>query len=353
MATDSFDTFMRALKKGELARVYYVHGAVDVLKDDVVRDLVDAALDPGLRDFNLDQRSAASAEPDELLSLCNTLPMMADRRVVVVRDVEAWKRKTKAKAGIVAYCAKPSPETILVLVQGGDDDADAELAKHAFVVDCAPLPAERARRWTALQAKRLGVQLDEEAADHLVKVTANDLGAVRAELMKVSGLPEGTVVTRELLGDLVGVRHGETVYDWRDAVVAGDAGRAVALLGHVLAQPGMRGVTLVNTLGTTLVGIGLARAQYDRRVRGRALESARFEMLRRLRVFGLGDWKVESRLWAEAAERWSAARVKAGLAAALAADRALKGTTISDEEGILTDLTLQLAVPVAGGERAA
>jgi len=41
--------------------------------------------------------------------------------------------------------------------------------------------------------------------------------------------------------------------------------------------------------------------------------------------------------------KWPAKRVTGALRAVLAADTALKGTTISDERGILTDLVLRMA----------
>ena len=81
-------------------------------------------------------------------------------------------------------------------------------------------------------------------------------------------------LTAERVGDLVGVRHGETLWDWREAVLDGEPGRAVALLPSMLAQPGVSGVKLVTALGTALVGLGIARAHYDRGLRGRSLEAA-------------------------------------------------------------------------------
>jgi hypothetical protein len=41
--------------------------------------------------------------------------------------------------------------------------------------------------------------------------------------------------------------------------------------------------------------------------------------------------------------RWTQPRLQAAIAATLAADIALKGITISDETGIMTDLVLTLA----------
>ena len=345
MPSHTFDALLRSLPKGELAPVYYLHGPEDILKDEAVQAIVERALDPALKDFNYDQRSAAQLDPESIYALCTTLPMMAERRVVVLREVEGWKRKPKARAAFLRYLERPAVETVVILVQGAAEEAeDKDLLRGAYAVACEPLPAERARRWLLRRAGSVGVALEDAAADHLLLATGNDLGTVAAELQKLAALPAGAPLTAEQVGELVGVRHGETIVDWRDAVLDGAAGRAAAMLGPLLDQPGVSGVKLITLLGTTLAGVGLARSHYDRRVRGSSLERLMFDRLRQLRLFGLPDWKQESAHWACWAADWPAARVRNALRAARDADQALKNTTISDERGILTDLVLRLTV---------
>ena len=333
------------LKNGQFDPAYYFHGPEDVLKEDAVRYLLDRALDPALRDFNLDQRSAAQLEPDGVADLCNTLPMMAERRVVIVREVEAWKRRTKARSALLRYLENPSPETVVILLQSGSEgDEDKELAKAAVSVRFETPTVAEAFKWLERQAASAGVTFGPGAAEHLLQCTGPELAAIRLELSKFAALPSGTVISVEQVGDLVGVRHGETPFDWRDAVLEGDSARAVTLLGPVLDQSGMSGVKLITLLGTTLVGLGVTRAAHDRKLRGRALEQAAFDALRAARPWGLGNWKDETVRWARWAERWPASRIRRALEATLAADRALKSTTLSDERGLLTDLVMTLTV---------
>lgn len=346
MPAQSYDAFFRGLKKGELAAAYYLHGGEDVLKDEALHAILDRALDPSLRDFNLDQRSAAQLDPEDVETLCTTLPMMADRRVVVVRDVEAWKRKTKARGAVLHHLERPAPETLLILVQGAaEEQADKDLVKHAVAVDCSPLPTDRAVRWVLHRARGMSLALEPDAAEHLVRCVGADLGSLLAELHKLAALADQGPVTAAQVGDLVGVRHGETIFDWRDAIFDDQPGRAVALLAALLSQPGVTGVRLVTLLGTTLIGLGVTRAHYDRRLRGSALNDAAFKTLLKSRVFGLLSYKDEAARWARWAPRWPAGRVRAALEAALAADRALKGTTLSDDRAVLADLVMRMTVP--------
>lgn len=342
------DALFRSLKKGEISPVYYFHGSEDVLKDEAVNSILEAALEPGMRDFNLDQRSAGQLDAEQLHALCNTLPMLSARRVVVLREVEAWKRKTKGRAEFLRYLEHPSSETVVILVQGSTEIADdKELARPAYTVRFDPLSTERAARWVSHNAERLGVKLSPEAAEHLVRSIGSDLGALRSELAKLASLPGDEEITTDRIGELVGVVQGETLWDWRAAVLDDRSGRAVTLLPSVLAQPGMSGVKLVTHLGTALIGLSIARSLHDKGLRSRGLEDAIFRALLQNRPNGLLGYREEANSWSRLAAKWPASRLRAALKAALEADEALKSTTISDERGVLTDLVLRIGMLAA------
>ncbi|MEO8450017.1 MAG: DNA polymerase III subunit delta [Gemmatimonadota bacterium] len=340
-----FDTAFKAIRKGDLPRALYLYGAEEVLKEELVAEVLSRALDPALKDFNLDLRSATVMDPEEVETLCYTLPMMSDRRVAVVRDVEAWNKRTKAKAQVVKYLTgKPAPETVLILWQGGaDPDPDPELVRCTTAVAAEPLSPERARKWLQMKATELGLELSPEAAIHLARVTEGSLGAIRTELAKFSGLVPDGVLSLEQVGQLLGIRHGETQYDWREAVLANEPARAVAMLPYVLSQSGVSGVSLVILLGTGLVGLGLARAHFDRGLRGSQLTAAVKSSLIRARPPRM-SYDAAAAEWSRHAPEWTAARVRAALEAARAADERLKTTTLGDERAILTDLVMQICL---------
>lgn len=350
MPRHTHDDVLRALGRGELASVYYLFGQEDILKEELSGAIVERALEPHERDFNLDQRTAAALDPEELHTLLNSLPMLAARRAVVIREVEGWRRKAGMREVLLRYLANPSADTVLVLVESAvaEDkqrgwEPDEEIVNRSTAVELKPLAPERVPRWLAHHAKRLGISFGEGAAEHLAAATAYDLGAMRSELEKFTSLSDEGPVSRDRVGELVGVRHGETLEDWVEAVLADRTPAALELGGRILGQSGMSGVRMLSALGTALVGLRLARAHYDKGARGGALERILFDRLRQVRPFGLPDWKVVTRQWSQAAETWPGARIRAAIRATLEADTALKGTRISDEQGVITDLVLRLA----------
>ena len=353
MPRQSYTDALRAVSKGEFPLAYCLHGPEEVLKQELLASLVEHALGPGEADFNLEQRDAASLDPESLHTLLNTLPMLAARRVAVLRGLEALKRKPSLRPVLLKYLERPAQETVLVMLQGNEDPPDEDIAAKSVTVAAEPLGPDRVVRWIGWHATRAGVSLEPGTAELLGRITGYDLASLRTELEKLASLDQGIPISLERVGELVGVRFGETLADWRDAVLADDPARALRLTDPVLGQAGTTAVRMVSALGTALLGLALARSHYDRNIRGAALERALFDRIRQLRLFGLGDWKELARDWARWAPAWPEGRLRAGLRAALEADAALKGTRISDESGVLIDLVLRISASGAPSQPAA
>lgn len=349
MGALSFDSLFRGLKKGVPDPVYYLYGDEDVLKDEAIRALVDRAVEPGVRDFNFDVRDAAALDAEGLHSLLNTPPMLAERRMVVLRAIEQMRKKSKVRDELLRYLASPSPSTVLVLVQGGGEKPEADVGAKSTSVVLDRLPPDRVARWMARRAGELQLTLTPDAAELLIEAVGNDLGAIGQELEKLSLLAagrtdDGAPVTAEDVASLVGVRHGETVHDLVDAALERQPARAARLVGPVLEQAGMSGVRIVTALGTALVGTALARAELDRGTPPARLPATVKNHLFQARPFGLRSWDLESERWARWATHWRDADLRRALRLALDADRALKSATVSDERGIILQLVLSMTV---------
>jgi DNA polymerase-3 subunit delta len=340
----TFDALLRGLKRGATDPVYYLHGEEDVLKDEAARALIERTVEPAARDFNLDVRNAPDLDAGELHALLNTLPMMAERRAVVLRGVEQLRKPSAARSALLDYLRQPSPSTLLIMIQSDDERPEADLAHPATTVVSDRLPPERAARWVAHAAGRRQLSVTPEAAELLVAALGSDLGALGQELDKLGVVVTGRPVTPDDVAALVGVRHGETLQDLVDAALARDAARAGRLVDRVLEQSGMTGVRVVSALGTALVGIALARAELDRGTPPERLADTMFRHLLAARPFGLRSYKIESAQWSEWGQRWSASEIAAALRVALQADRTLKNSGVSDEAGVIRQLVLSLGV---------
>ncbi len=349
MAALTLDALLRSLKKGAPPpeTVYLLYGDEDVLKDEAVRMLIDAAVGSS-RDFNLDVRYAPDLSPESFHALVNTPPMLAERRAVVIRGVELLgKRKTKLRDEVLRYLATPNPTTLLVLVVAAGEEPDPDIVRTSTAARLDALAAERVPRWLQHRATTLGFTLAPDAMDLLFKAVGNDLTTLSRELEKLASLGTGTdthrPVTLEDVSSLVGVRRNETIFDLVDAALERRAARAAQLVEPVLEQAGMSGVKILSLLGTHLVGTALARSERDRGVSPSHLPDILYRQMQAVRPYGMRSYKEEAARWSAWSALWTARELGDALRAALAADNALKTATVSDDRGIVTQLVLGFA----------
>jgi DNA polymerase III delta subunit len=340
----SFDSVYRLLKREPLAPVYYLTGTEDLLKEEVIRWIVDKAVDEQSRDFNLDMRNAGDLTGEDFYALVETPPMLAALRAVIVKDIEQWRGSSKVWQLVHRYLDQPSPTTVLVLTHGAGLKPNNKVANGTVHVRVEPLNPDRLQRWITMRAERANVSLTEAAAQHLLKAVGSDLSQLAMEIEKVAAAATAgdQAVDADTVAALVGVRRGETLQDWVDAVVLREIPKAMDMLEIVLASSGMNGVRMVSALGAGLIGVLLARMLVDSGCSRARTHREVLGALRASRPFGVGNWSDQATLWTRAASAWSMREVSLALRAAYECDRRLKSTTLSDERAILAGLLLQL-----------
>ena len=340
MASAGEKALHAALKQRTFDPVYLFHGDDDFLKDARVRELVDAAVDPATRDFNLELRRGGELGAEDVDSLLSTPPMLAERRVVVLRDVD--KLKKDARKQLDAYLKRPAPDVLLLLVAPGGAKADKGLADRSTAVEFAPLTADRVLKWITFQAKTtLGRTITPDAATLLMEATGTDLAMLSLELEKLASYSAGEI-DESAVSAVVGVRRGESVGALLDAVAARDAGVAIALVPGVLQQPKTTAVSIVMNLTTQTLALAYGVAARDGGTSPRAMFNEYMGLLKETGAFPGRPWGEAVNAWARHTDRWTSADVDAALAALLQADVALKETRLSSDEQLLTSLVLTL-----------
>jgi DNA polymerase-3 subunit delta len=348
-----------AIQSRSFAPVYYLHGDDDYLKDRAVRELLDAAIDAGTRDFNLEVRRANELDAETVSSLLSTPPMLAERRAVVLRDVTTLKKA--ARQQLDRYLTRPAADTLLLLVSPAGTKVDAALAGASLALEFAPLTPERVRRWITHHATTvLHTDIADDASQLLQQAVGNDLHQLASELDKCAsyalgvhagpdsgtmpsdGVPARACIDVDMVSAVVGIRRGETVTDLLDAVARQDAAAAVALVGHVLSQPKVSTVQVVMMLSTQAFALALGRARRDGGVPTNRLPQEYFAFLKETGGYPGRPWGEAASAWTKVTDQWSASACEQALALLLEADIALKESTVSNDEQILMSLVLGL-----------
>lgn len=331
-----------AVKEGVYAPAYYFHGEDDYLKDEELKRLIDAAVDPATRDFNFENLRGAELDAEGLGSMLSTPPMMAERRVVVIRDVSAMKKD--ARAMLDKYLKNPASDTLLLLVAPSGAKEDKGLAGKASSIEFAPLSGARIPKWITYYVEHdLKSTITDGAVTLLQEAAGTDLAQLRVELDKLISYTGGGTINEAAVSAVVGVQPGETMGNFLDAVARRDAKSALAMLPVVMQQPKSSGVTMVMALTAQTLCMGWAQSARERGAGPAKINGDLFNVLKTSgSVFTGRSWGEFVATCARESERWSARAIDDALDALLAADAALKETRLSSEEQLLGSLVLSL-----------
>lgn len=329
-----------AIEDRRFSPVYYLHGDDDYRKDEAVAQLIASAVDPSTREFNFEQFRGADATSDALDVALSSLPMLADRRVVVIRDVGGLKKGPRAV--LDRYLQTPAPETVLALVSPAGAKPDEALERRAVAVGFPTLDGDRITTWLRQHADKLGLTLSPDALPLLAEAIEGDLAHGARELEKLASYTGSRVASASDVEAIVGIRRGESVADLLDAIAERNAPRAVALVPAVLAQPKTSGVSVVINLGVQILAMAWARAERDRGMNAQRLESELFRLMKEGAAFPGRPWGDAVKCWARNLPRWPAADLRRALDHVLAADLALKDSRLSSDEGVLHSLVLMI-----------
>lgn len=331
-----------AIKGQTYETVYYVYGDDEFQKEDAVKQLVRAAVDPATRDFNLEFARGGEIDPRSLDASLQSLPLMATRRVFVLRDVNALKKKPREV--LDRYLKQPAPDTVLILVAGPDGKADKVLVNSATPLEYPPLSPARVPKWIAHYANtELNTQITPGAADLLQAAVGTDLQHLVCELEKLCSYCGDAEIDEAAVGAIVGALPGEMMSDLLDAVAVRSVTRAQELLPRVLAQPKTSGVQVAMALGAQTLGICWAHARHGEGVPAGRLQSELFDLLKKSgSVYTARSWGSAVATWAAAASVWSSGELSRAMDALLRADAALKETRLSSDEQVISNLIFEM-----------
>ncbi len=300
--------------------VFFLYGEDEHRKGEAVQALVKAHLDPGTRDFNLDVVQASDVGVEDLARVLATPPMMAERRVVVVRGTEAFAGAARSRDLILALVENPPSDLTLILSARIPERSKAKfyqtLIKRARSVEFAMISPDDVPGWLMEEATaRFGATMEPDAARALGQAIGADLGILSRELEKLTAVAgDEDRITLEHVRAAGIILPKQDRWKWFDLVGSRRFREAVPGV-RVLLNQGESGVGLTTGLSTHLLRIGLAVESGPR-----ALEEVLPPHQRWL-----------SRQIGQQAAGWNADTIRSAVLGLLRVDRLLKASSLSDE----------------------
>lgn len=233
------------LARGRPASLYLVVGDDEVEKAELAAAFA-GLVEEEIRAFNVERLHGSDTAVGALLDAVQTLPMMADRRVVIVLEAERLlvpRREsdlaTRTAAQLEALFGAPPAHVVIVLVAGRLDGRNRlvkQLMKQAAVVECGGLASMAdARAWIKAQAAAAGVRIETAAVNLLAERTGPDAARLRGEFEHVLLFAgSGRTVTADDVRQTVGAASLQDEWAMARAIEHGDAAAALRELALML-----------------------------------------------------------------------------------------------------------------------
>ncbi|MGB2889152.1 MAG: DNA polymerase III subunit delta [Candidatus Acidiferrales bacterium] len=189
----SAERLLERIARGKPVPAIVLVGDDPYLRDECRTQIVDAYVPEAARDWAVAHLSAAKSW-HEVFQRAQTMPMLASRQVVIVEEVESLeelgdKAREAAVDRLDAYLDDPAPFTVLLLEAArrldGRQRVYKVLSEKALIVSLA-VSSQEATALAVQIAKKLGAQLDRDAAAMLVDILNGEPGRIRVELEKLS-----------------------------------------------------------------------------------------------------------------------------------------------------------------------
>ena len=181
------------------------------------------------------------ADWNDVRASANNLSLFADRRIVEIR-LPSGKPGTAGGAALGSLLQARDPDRLL-LVLTPRLDRDAQGAEWVRAIESQgawvqvwPVNADRLIGWLRGRARRLGLSIPEDALAVLADRTEGNLLAANQELQKLRLAVKGERVSSEDVLASVADSARFDVFQLGEAVLAGDAARALRVLAGLRSE---------------------------------------------------------------------------------------------------------------------
>lgn len=234
------------IEKGKLDPVYLLVGKESFLLQETTQKLIEAALLEEEKDFNLSTYDMEETALEAALEDAETLPFIGERRVTIIKNpyfLTSEKKKEKNEhrlERLEQYLQSPVPYSILIFYAPYEKLDERKkitklIKKQSTIVEMNSLSDKETAKWIIDLADVEKVQLDEEAVEQLLLLTAGDLLTINEEIKKLSTyVGENGQITKEIVDKLVARTLEQNIFELIEKVVHRNSTEALKIFYDLL-----------------------------------------------------------------------------------------------------------------------
>lgn len=267
----SYKQVLDDIKGNNIERIYVLYGEEGYLMEEAVKKLKQHLVASDFESLNYSLVEGKDLSVGRLIDACETLPFMAERRLVAVKDFEGLQSKKKALSEqdeglLIDYFSQIPSTTCLILYGLATVDSRKKLlkqaSKHGKVLNFEKLKENELVKWILGKLKKRNKKMEQQEVayfinnmDYLGKNAQQNLYDIENELDKIiSYSGEEELVQRKHIEAVSVLRFQNDIFKLMDAIGGKNLSEALKRLNQII-DDGEAAVRLMFTLSNHITNI--------------------------------------------------------------------------------------------------
>lgn len=239
-------TLNQDIKNNSFKPVYLLFGEEAFLKNSYKNQMKSAITQGDTMNFN--QFNGKSIDVKELISLADTMPFFAEKRMILVEDSGFFK---SAAEELAAYLPQMPDTTCMVFVESEVDKRSKmfkKIKELGYAAEMERQDMSQLARWAGTLLSREGKKVTGQTMELFLSMTGDDMENIRMELEKLISFTLGReVITDEDVTAICTERTANKIFDMVTSIVNRQTKKALDLYEDLLTlkEPPMRIMFLI------------------------------------------------------------------------------------------------------------
>jgi DNA polymerase-3 subunit delta len=247
----TFEQINKSVKNKKFSPLYLLHGEEAFFIDLLVDAIEKEALSETEKEFNQNIFYGKDTEAKRVIGACMQYPMMADYRLIIVKEAQNMKEIEN----LMPIIENPVPSTILVVVHkekklSQKSKLTKGFATNGVVFESNRLYENKIPDWIKSHSRTLGINISDNAADLMTTLLSNDLTKLDNELQKLKISFDGTkTIDVDQIRENISLNREFTIFELSNAIGEANLARAMKILDIFNYNPGpYPNILIISTL---------------------------------------------------------------------------------------------------------
>ena len=230
----TYQNIISDLKKGNYKPIYFLHGEEAYYIDAITKYIEEHALTDAEKAFNQIVLYGKDVDFKNVVDNARQFPMMANRRVVIVKEAKDMKGLDK----LGSYFEHPSDQTVLVIAHkhkklDGRSKLSKVLKKSAVVFESKPIRDYKIAEWISNYVREQGFKIDGRSSILLGEYLGTDLSKITNEIAKLTvNLEAGKTIDADLIHDKIEISKDFNVFELQNALGKKDLAKSFLITDY-------------------------------------------------------------------------------------------------------------------------